>query len=74
MSDGKPLAELIIELNEIHDLGDAIYDVRRRAVESEQWGPWPPPDQPDANSWDHPTVVRYGELVGEILRLCRAEP
>ena len=61
------LAEMVLELNDIYDLSDAVYKVRSMAVEGEQWGPWPPEDQPDANSWDHPTVVRYGELAGGII-------
>lgn len=54
------LAQAISALNDLHCLGDAIYDVRRRAVEGEAWGPW------EGSSWDHPAVKRYAELFQHI--------
>ena len=57
------LASAVRDLDKIHDLGDAIYTVRERVVD----------DDPDfnGNSWDHPTVTRYSELVGRIRLLTK---
>lgn len=45
-------------VNELHDLGDAIYDVRSRYGSDNVDG------QPfTGNSWDHPVVTRYNDAV-----------
>lgn len=45
-------------VNEQHDLGDAIYDVRER------FGGDPVDGQPfTGSSWEHPTVTRYNDAV-----------
>jgi len=50
-------AALVSELNQFHNISDAIYKVRSKAVEEGTWGPH------DGDSWDHPAVKRYGELL-----------
>lgn len=44
----------IRKINELHNLDDAVYDVRARASEKM--------DRSDGStSWDHPDVKAYGE-------------
>jgi hypothetical protein len=52
-------------LNSLHDLGDAVYDVRERLTEE----PWP---EGVENSWDHPRVLEYSSSV-EILKAWLAQ-
>lgn len=53
--DIEKLASAIRTINKLHDLGDAVYDVRGRVGE----------DFPEytGNSWDHPTVKEYNDAV-----------
>ena len=55
--DQMSLSMMVSELNQLHSLSDAIYEVRSKAVESEHWGPY------RGDSWDHPAVLRYGALL-----------
>ena len=63
--DGMTLAALVSELNQLHNLGDAIHEVLSKAVEDEHWGPY------TGDSWDHPAVKRYGLLRGAINTILR---
>lgn len=54
------LEELVSELNQLNNLGDAIYKVRSRAIEGEYWGPY------EGDSWKHPAVLRYQTLLRAI--------
>lgn len=49
-------------VNKFH-IGDMVYDIRERVVGdgSDFW------KDPNANSWNHPDVIRYSECV-EILK------
>jgi hypothetical protein len=67
---GKPvesmtLASLIVELDQICDLDGSVYEVRKRVAEDKVLGKWPGFAE-GKSSWEHPTVIRYGELVTEI--------
>lgn len=44
------LLAAIREVNELHNIGDAVYDVHERAFDHEPF---------DGSSWDHPRVLRY---------------
>ena len=48
--------EVLREIDRIAPLGDRIYQVREAAIAKD------PGWDPNASSWGHPEVVRYGEL------------
>jgi hypothetical protein len=56
------LLEAVRTVDELHNLDDAIYDVRARLleIEDEEGSTF------EGSSWDHPRVLRYSEAVGVI--------
>lgn len=63
--EGMTALEVLDGLNEIMEFGDFIYDVRSRASEDEKWGRW------DGDSWEHPMVVRWGQLCVRVAELIK---
>lgn len=55
------LLAALVTLNRLHNLGDAVYDVRERADLSNFAG----------SSWQHPDVVAYGEASAVVMRAIR---
>lgn len=53
--NAKKVAAALRTINRLHDLGDAIYNVRDRVVENDP--------KFNGNSWDHPTVKEYSDAV-----------
>lgn len=65
--DDLSLAELVVELNAIHNLSDAIYEVRDSACENERWGPC------EGNPWEHPMVKRYSDILTRVMQYLAME-
>jgi hypothetical protein len=61
LPEGPPVAEMtatevLAAASEILSLGDMTDRVRAVVVEDGRWGRW------DGNSWEHPMVIRWGQL------------
>lgn len=50
------LKQALHELLTVYHIGDYVYDVRERACETGE--------KFEGNSWDHPKVVRFAEIIG----------
>lgn len=60
------LLDAIKEVDRLHNLGDAIYDVRSRIAESGE--------KYTGSSWDHPDVEAYSAAVTVIRKAIEATP